>query len=108
MRVPMVSHAQVQILREGVVEPVLAPDALPADLVPTTPFDAASIRAGLPAPGRFTMEDFAWIPRPSRMTGRARTTPVAGPIDCARRSPWRSRFGGAAGDDATPVAVSGA
>jgi len=90
MRVPMVSHAQVQILREGVVEPVLAPDALPADLVPTTPFDAASIRAGLPAPGPFTSADFAWIPRPRAIAG------TGGSVGRSPRSPWRrSRIGDA-------------
>lgn len=79
MRVPMVSHAQVQILREGVVEGVLAPDPLPADLVPTTPFDEHSIRAGLPEPGPFTRADFTWVPRADRARRRGG----------AQRSPWR-------------------
>jgi uncharacterized protein YbjT (DUF2867 family) len=58
MQVPMLSLAQARILREGVVEPVLAPDPLPPDLAPRTPFDLASVRAGLPAPGPFTREDW--------------------------------------------------
>lgn len=63
MRVPLLSVAQVHILAEGVVEP--APDAPPPpdDLVPQTPFDDASIRSGLPEPGRFTVRDLRWWPR---------------------------------------------
>jgi uncharacterized protein YbjT (DUF2867 family) len=57
MVVPLVSTAQVRILAEGVVEPVLAPDQLPNDLVPTTAFSPCSIRDGLPAKRRFTLGD---------------------------------------------------
>jgi len=57
MVVPLISLARVRILAEEVVEPTLAPDALPADLVPATPFDLGSIRAGLPAPGPFGPSD---------------------------------------------------
>jgi uncharacterized protein YbjT (DUF2867 family) len=57
MVVPLVSAAQVRILAEGVVEPVLAPDRLPDDLVPTTRFSPASIRAGLPLQRRFALRD---------------------------------------------------
>jgi uncharacterized protein YbjT (DUF2867 family) len=88
MKVPMVSHAQVQILREGVVEPVLAPDALPHDLVPTTPFDETSIRAGLPEPGRFTRADFTWVPRPRRPSRASRRGAAPRSTDwspCGRR-----------------------
>lgn len=60
MAVPLISSAQVRILSEGVVEAVAAPDELPADLTPTTPFDVDSIRAGLPAPGRFGAADLRW------------------------------------------------
>ncbi len=56
----LISLAQVRILAEEVVEPTLAPDALPADLVPATPFDLASIRAGLPHPGPFGPSDLRW------------------------------------------------
>jgi nucleoside-diphosphate-sugar epimerase len=35
----------------------LAPDGLPADLVPSTEFDVDNIRAGLPEPGRFDRTD---------------------------------------------------
>ena len=91
MAVPMVSHAQVQILREGVVDAVLAPDPLPADLVPTTPFDAASIRAGLPAPGRFTRADFGWIPRarPDRGRGASGTSATRGEVPTGLAAPRR-------------------
>lgn len=57
MTVPLLSLAQVRILREGVVEPVLAPDALPPDLVPATPYDLDSVRPGLPGAGRFGWRD---------------------------------------------------
>jgi uncharacterized protein YbjT (DUF2867 family) len=58
MTVPLVSAAQVRILIEGLAEPVLAPDHLPADLEPITPFSAESIRGGLPPPERFHRGDF--------------------------------------------------
>jgi uncharacterized protein YbjT (DUF2867 family) len=57
MRVPLISIAQVHILAEGVVEPRPFADPLPDDLVPTTPFDDAIIRAGLPRPGGFGRVD---------------------------------------------------
>jgi uncharacterized protein YbjT (DUF2867 family) len=58
MAVPLVSLAQVRILREEVLEPVLAPDSVPGpELVPAIPFDAASIRAGLPELDRFGVAD---------------------------------------------------
>lgn len=57
MVVPLVSSAQVRILAEGVVEPVLAPDRLPDDLTPSAPFSPSSIRAGLPMQRRFTLRD---------------------------------------------------
>jgi len=60
MTVPLIALAQVQILREEVVEPALAPDALPADLTPTTQFDEYSIRAGLPEAGPFGLSDLRW------------------------------------------------
>jgi NADH dehydrogenase len=57
MTVPLISVAQVRILAEQVVQPTLAPDSLPADLAPSTPFDQHSIRAGLPDPGPFQLAD---------------------------------------------------
>ncbi len=57
MTVPLISLAQVRILAEQVVQPTLAPDSLPADLVPSTPFDQHSIRAGLPDPGPFQLAE---------------------------------------------------
>jgi NADH dehydrogenase len=65
MVVPLVSTAQVRILAEGVVEPVLAPDRLPDDLTPTTPFSSASIRAGLPATRRFSLRDLRAFQHPA-------------------------------------------
>jgi uncharacterized protein YbjT (DUF2867 family) len=63
MRIPLLSVAQVHILAEGVVEPAPYAPPPPDDLVPQTPFDDASIRAGLPEPGRFTVRDLRWWPR---------------------------------------------
>jgi NADH dehydrogenase len=57
MTFPLISVAQVRILREEVIEAVNAPDQVPSDLVPATPFDETTVRAGLPPAGRFTLED---------------------------------------------------
>jgi NADH dehydrogenase len=60
MTVPLISLAQVRILAEGIVEPLPAADDLPVDLLPTTRFDEASIRAGLPPSGGFGRRDLRW------------------------------------------------
>lgn len=57
MTIPLLSAAQVRILAEGLVEPVLAPDHLPADLEPIAPFSTEAIRSGLPPPERFHRGD---------------------------------------------------
>ena len=57
MAVPLAAKAQVRILSESLVEPLFAPDALPADLQPQTRFSDEQIRAGLPKPGRFGLKD---------------------------------------------------
>jgi NADH dehydrogenase len=57
MKVPLVARAQVRILSEGVVEPALACDPLPADLLPSRSFTDEQIREGLPEPGPFTLKD---------------------------------------------------
>ena len=64
MTVPMLSQAQVRILREEVVAPAGPVDPLPADLVPATPYDLATVRAGLPAPGPFGLADLRCWARP--------------------------------------------
>jgi hypothetical protein len=58
MTIPLISMAQVRILAEEVVAPTGAPDILPADLAPSTPFDVQSIRAGLPDQNGFHLADF--------------------------------------------------
>ena len=63
MTVPLISTAQVRILAEEVVDPTLAPDGLPPDLVPSTPFDLRSVRAGLPEPGPFRTSDLRLLRR---------------------------------------------
>jgi uncharacterized protein YbjT (DUF2867 family) len=62
MNVPLESAAQVRILTEGIVEPVLAPDRLPDDLLPTTPFSLHAIHDGLPPKQRFTLADLRAFP----------------------------------------------
>ncbi len=57
MTVPLAAKAQVRILSESLVEPILAPDALPTDLTPQTPFSDEQIRKGLPEPARFGLQD---------------------------------------------------
>jgi NADH dehydrogenase len=57
MKVPLVAQAQVRILSEGVIEPALACDPLPLDLLPKRRFTDEQIRGGLPEPGPFTLKD---------------------------------------------------
>lgn len=64
MRVPLLSRAQVEILAEGVVEPLPAADEPPDDLRPQTPFSESAIRAGVPRRGGFGLADLRC--RPSR------------------------------------------
>ena len=60
MTVPLISLAQVRILKEEVVEAANAPDTLPSDLTPRTPFSEESIRSGLPDAGPFHLDDLRW------------------------------------------------
>ncbi|HEU0133000.1 MAG TPA: NAD(P)H-binding protein [Mycobacteriales bacterium] len=64
MTVPLVARAQVRMLREGIVDPVLAPDALPDDLLPRTAFAEPAIRAALPPRGGFTRRDLRCVNDP--------------------------------------------
>jgi len=57
MHVPLAAIAQVRILSEGVVEPLPFATELPEDLRPARRFTEEQIRAGLPAPARFTIRD---------------------------------------------------
>jgi uncharacterized protein YbjT (DUF2867 family) len=70
MTVPLISLAQVRILKEEVVDAVAAPDCLPADLIPGTAFDDESIRCGLPAPGRFSLGDLRCCVRAGRTSSQ--------------------------------------
>ena len=63
MRVPLVSRAQVEILAEGIVEPLPFADPPPDDLAPRTPFSPSAIRAGLPERGGFGRRDLRWCSR---------------------------------------------
>jgi NADH dehydrogenase len=63
MTVPLISLAQVRILAEEVIAPLNAPDAVPSDLTPSTPFDEVAIAGGLPAAGPFRLGDLRWFAR---------------------------------------------
>ena len=60
MVTPLVSIAQVRILSEGLGEASPPCESLPPDLAPGIPFSEKQIRQGLPAPGRFTLNDIRW------------------------------------------------
>jgi NADH dehydrogenase len=49
MPVPLVSASQVQMLADGISEPLPDSAALPPDLAPQTRFTEEQIRLGLPA-----------------------------------------------------------
>ena len=57
MAIPLTVKAQVRILSESLTEPTLAPDQIPAELMPKTPFSDEQIRKALPVPERFGMKD---------------------------------------------------
>lgn len=57
MTVPLSAKAQVRILSESLVDPLLAPDRLPHDLEPQTAFTDDQIRKGLPKPAKFGLKD---------------------------------------------------
>ncbi len=59
MRIPLIAKAQVRILSEGMVEPVVC-GPLPPHLNPTLGFTGEQIRQGLPPPGRFGLHDLRW------------------------------------------------
>lgn len=58
MTVPLIATAQARILEEELIEATRAPDRVPDDLVPKTPFAEVSIRVGLPEAGGFKLTDF--------------------------------------------------
>ncbi|TME12788.1 MAG: hypothetical protein E6I70_16360 [Chloroflexi bacterium] len=57
MTVPLIAVAHVRILEEEVVDPVLAPDPLLADLLPRTAFNDESVKAGVPECSPFGLND---------------------------------------------------
>ncbi len=92
MTVPLIARAQVRILQEEVVEPTRAPDPLPADLVPSTPFDAESIRAGLPDPGPFGSTDLRWFSRHQTSGSQVATLIYDGDCGfCTTTARWAAR-----------------
>jgi NADH dehydrogenase len=92
MTVPLIAIAQVRILKEEVVEPLRAPDLLPDDLTPSTPFDAHSIRAGLPDPGPFRLADLRWCPRHDRREAQGSILVYDADCGfCTRAARWAAR-----------------
>jgi NADH dehydrogenase len=92
MTVPLIALAQVRILKEEVVEPVRAPDVLPDDLTPSTPFDEESIRAGLPDPGPFGLADVRWFSRPHGRDGQGSILVYDGDCGfCTTAARWAAR-----------------
>jgi uncharacterized protein YbjT (DUF2867 family) len=75
MTVPLIATAQARILEEELIESTRAPDPIPEDLVPMTPFDEESIRAGLPEAARFKLSDL-------RFFANRRSSPSRGVIVC--------------------------
>jgi hypothetical protein len=63
MKLPMVSTAQVRMLSEGLAEPALTCDAMPAELAPRIQFTTEQIRKGLPKPGPSTWRDLRCFTR---------------------------------------------
>jgi NADH dehydrogenase len=57
MRVPLVARAQVQMLAEGMTEPLPFADPLPSDLMPARGYTPEQIAAGLPKRERFGLRD---------------------------------------------------
>jgi len=57
MTTPLTSTAQVQMLAEGIVEPLPFAEDLPTDLLPRASFSASSIKAALPHLERFGCQD---------------------------------------------------
>ena len=49
---PLVSQSQIEMLADGISEPLPGSEALPSDLAPRTMFTEEQIRAGLPAAAR--------------------------------------------------------
>jgi predicted DCC family thiol-disulfide oxidoreductase YuxK len=91
MTVPLIAVAQVQILKEEVVEPIRAPDFLPDDLSPSTAFDEESIRAGLPEPGPFGLADLRWF-SPRDRDGQSSVLVYDGDCGfCTTAARWVSR-----------------
>jgi uncharacterized protein YbjT (DUF2867 family) len=66
MVIPLISLAQVQMLSEGITEPLPVCDPLPQDLTPKTLLTDAQIRRGLPESGSFNLRDcqyWIWLTR---------------------------------------------
>ncbi len=92
MTVPLITTAQVRILREGMIEPVRAPDGLPVDLAPTTRFDGASIRAGIRDPGPLALGDLRMVAGAARMGGPGAVLVFDGDCGfCTASAAWAAR-----------------
>jgi NADH dehydrogenase len=72
MTVPLVSVAQVRMLREGLAEPFPPCTVLTSELAPRIRFSVEQIRNGLPASGRFGLKDIRCC------NNRCRAAPILG------------------------------
>lgn len=83
MMLPLISISQVRILAEEAVEQTRAPDSLPPDLTPSTPFDVESIRAGLPDEDGFNLADLRLFgQRPNPHIGLIQSSPRGSLVVC--------------------------
>ena len=86
MTVPLISKAQVKILEEEVIEPAMAPDMLPAELAPKTPFNRQTVEPAVPDRERFHLSDLRWF---SRRDARKPAPTMCGEGSATIRRPCR-------------------
>ena len=67
MTVPLISQAQVRILREEVIEATCAPDFLDDDLIPAIEFSEHNIVSRLPSQVRYRLDDLRWFSAESKI-----------------------------------------
>ncbi len=77
MPMPMVWVAQVRMLSEGLAEPSPPCDPMPPELAPRIGFTDEQIRAGLPAPGGYGLQDLGCC---NPLRGAARERPSRWPF----------------------------
>jgi polyketide cyclase/dehydrase/lipid transport protein len=63
MTAPLISVAAVSLPKEEMLEPALAPDTIPNDLRPSTPFDEGTVESRLSGQRRFGLRDLRGFER---------------------------------------------